>query len=134
MAAPNIINVGLIAAGTASRDVTTSTAALISNPAASGYCVKVNMVMIANISGNPADITLNIVRTVNSATPPTSSTGTFALAYQVTVPEKSTMVMIGKDTTLYLQEGDSLHVIASTNSALTANGSYEIITQATSLP
>lgn len=134
MAAPNIISVGLIAAGTASRDVTTSAAALISNAAATGYCVKVNMVMVANISGTPADITLALVRTVTSATPPTVTTGTYNLAYQVTIPEKSTMVLIGKDTTVYLQEGDSLQVTASVNSALTATGSYEIITQATSLP
>lgn len=134
MAAPNIISVGLIAAGTASQAVTTSTVAFISNAAASGYCVKVNMVMIANISGTPTDITLNLVRTVTTGTPPTSTAGTYSLAYQVTVPEKSTMVLIGKDTTVYLQEGDSLHVLASTNSSLTATGSYEIITQATSLP
>lgn len=133
MAAPNIINVGLIAAGTASRDVTTSTAALVSNAAASNQLYKINMVMVANISGSPADITLNLLRTVNSAVAPTSTAGTYSLAYQVTVPEKSTMVLIGKDTTVYLQEGDSLQVIASANSSLTASASYEIITQATSL-
>lgn len=133
MAAPNIINVGLIAGGTASRDVTTSTAALISNAAASNQLYKVNMVLVANISGSPADITLNLVRTVNSAVAPTSTSGTYSLAFQVTVPEKSTMVLLGKDTTVYLQEGDSLQVIASANSSLTASASYEIITQATSL-
>ena len=43
------------------------------------------------------------------------------------------MVLIGKDTAIYLQEGDSLQVIASADSSLTATGSYEIITQSTSI-
>jgi hypothetical protein len=133
MAAPNIISVGLIAGGTASRAVTTSSAALMSNAAASNQVWKVNMVMVANISGNPTDITLNLVRTVTSGSLPTSTAGTYAIAFQVTVPEKSTMVLIGKDTAIYLQEGDSLQVIASADSSLTATGSYEIITQATSI-
>jgi hypothetical protein len=134
MAAPNIISVGLITAGTQTIAATTGGATLLSNGSTTGYLVKVNMVMIANISAYANDITLNLVRTVTTAGPPASTTGTYALAYTVTVPEKSTLILIGKDTTIYLQEGDSLQVIASNNSTLQATCSYEIITQATTLP
>ena len=134
MAAPNIISVGLITAGTQTITATTGGATLLSNGAATGYVIKVNMVMIANIVSNAQDITLNLVRSTTTAGPPASTAGTYALAYTVTVPEKSTLVLIGKDTVIYLQEGDSLQVIGTANSSLQAFCSYEIITQATSLP
>jgi hypothetical protein len=51
----------------------------------------------------------------------------FPLAYTITVPEKSTLVIIGKDTAVYLEEYDTIRVSASTNSALVATTSYEII-------
>lgn len=118
MAAPNIINITSIIGKTAVQAVTTSEAAIVSNSAASGKVYKVNSLIVANIDGtNSADITVVIKR---------SSTN-YALASTITVPADSSLVVISKENTIYLEEGDQIFCQASADSDLQAVCSYEEI-------
>ena len=56
-----------------------------------------------------------------------AATATYRLAYQITVPSKATLVVISKDTSIYLEEGDYINLTASANSYLHGVVSYEEI-------
>lgn len=116
MAAPNIVNVATITAKTAILNATTSATAIVTNSAASGKVFKINSLHIANINGTAAaDVTVDLFR---------SSTA-YNILYTVSVPNDSTLVAISKDTSIYLEEGDSLRITASANSYITGLCSYE---------
>lgn len=118
MANPNIVNVTSIYGKTAVQAVTTSATAIVENTAASGKIIKINSLTVANVDGtNAADITVDIFR---------SSTA-YRLANTITVPADASLVVISKDTSIYLEEGDSLRCTASAASDLEAVCSYEEI-------
>ena len=116
MAAPNITGLTAIYGKSAVQAVGTSATAIVTNAAASGKVVKVNGLTVSNVDGvNTCDITVDLYR---SSTP-------YRLAYLITVPPKSSLVVIGKDAGLYLEEGDSLRLTASAASDLEAVAVYE---------
>jgi hypothetical protein len=116
MAAPNITALTTITAKSAVQAVGTSATAIITNSAASGKVVKINGLTVANVDGAlAADITVDLYR---------SSTA-YRLAYLIAVPPKATLVVIGKDAGLYLEEGDSLRLTASAAGDLEAVAVYE---------
>ena len=118
MANPNIVGVTSIYGKTAVQAVTTSATAIVSNSAASGKVIKVNSLVVANVDGtDSADITIDLYR---------SSTA-YHLVKTVTVPADATLVVIAKDSGIYLEEGDALRCTASANSDLEAICSYEEI-------
>lgn len=118
MAAPNIVNVSTIIGKTAVLAATTSATAIVTNTSNSNKVFKINVLHIANINGTTAaDISVEIFR---------SSTA-WRLLHTVSVPADSTLVAISKDTAIYLEEGDSLRILASSNSMLNAVCSYEEI-------
>ena len=119
MANPNIVNVTSIFGKTVGAAVTTTVAALVSNGAASGKILKINSLTIANVDGaNSCDVTVAVFK--NQAT-------SFELVHTVAVPADATLVVISKDTSIYLEENDSLRVQASVNGDLEAVCSYEEI-------
>lgn len=116
MAAPNIVNVANITGKTAVMAVTTTATALISNSGSSGKVLKVSQLLVTNINGTTnATITVDIYR---------SSTA-YRIAYLMTVPAGATLDVISNR--LYMEEGDSLRLTASSNSYLEAVGVYEDI-------
>lgn len=116
MAQPNIINVTRILGNTAYQNVNTVAANIVANPASSSCVYKLNTLMIANVDGaNSADITASIF----------SGGVENKIAHTVTVPADATLVLISKDTSVYLQEGDYMRLAASANSRLWATCSYE---------
>lgn len=118
MAAPNIVNVTTITGKTAFQAVTTTATAIVSNSAASGKVLKINSLVIANIDGAAsADITVDIFR---------SSTA-HEIAKTITVPNDASLVVISKETSIYLEEGDELRCTASADGDLQAICSYEEI-------
>ena len=118
MAAPNIVNVTTIIGRTTVLNVTTSATAIVSNASNSNKVLKINVLNIANINGtSAADITVDIFRGSTASN----------LLFTVSVPADSTLVAISKDTSIYLEEGDSLRLTASANSFLTGVCSYEDI-------
>ena len=119
MANPNIVNVTSILGKTAVLNVTTVATDIVSNAAASGNILKINNLIIANVDGtNSATITASVYR----------STVEYPLAFTITVPADATLIIISKDTAVYLEEGDSIRLTASANGDLSAVCSYEIIT------
>ena len=118
MAAPNIVGVTTITGKTAVQAVTTSATAIVSNSAASGKVFKVNSLIVANVDGtNAADITVDVYR----------STTPYRLANTISVPADASLVVISKESGIYLEEGDSIRCTASANSDLEAVCSYEEI-------
>jgi len=118
MANPNIINVSGIFGKTAVQAVTTSATAIVTNNTGSNKVFKINSLIVANVNGtSSADITADVFRSSTS----------YKLASTVSVPPDATLVVITKDTLVYLEEGDSLRLTASANSSLEAICSYEEI-------
>ena len=120
MANPNIVGVTSIYGKTVGGVVTTSTVAILTNAAASGKVYKVNSLYVSNVDGvNSADITAEFFD---------SGTDTaFNITNTVTVPADSSLVVISKDTSIYLEEGDSIRLLASANNDLEYVISYEEI-------
>jgi large exoprotein involved in heme utilization and adhesion len=117
MAAPNIVSLTTITGKTAVANVTTVSANVITNAAASGAVLKINNIVLSNYSGTSA--TGNVL--INRA-------GTnYYLAGGIVVPPTSTLVLIGKDVAFYMEEGDVLQSYASANSSVSLVASYEII-------
>jgi hypothetical protein len=119
MAAPNIVNVVTITGKTALAAVTTSLTSLVSNGAASGDVYKINSLYISNVDG-AAGANIDVVIT-RSAT-------NYYIAKTVLVEQDVTLVVIDKNSGIYLEEGDDLKVLASATGDLEAVCSYEIIT------
>jgi stress response protein SCP2 len=118
VAAPNIVNVATITAKTAVQAVTTTPTDIVSNSAASGTAVKINMLLISNINGTAAaTITASVYR----------SSTEYKVAHVISVPGGATLAAIDKTTSIYLEEGDTLRLTASANSYLHAVCSYEIL-------
>ena len=118
MANPNIINVSDIRGKTSVQSVATTATAIVENTADSGKVVKVNSLTVANIDGtNSANVTVDLFRSSTS----------YKVANTIAVPADSTLVVISKDTSIYLEEGDSLRCLASATGDLQAICSYEEI-------
>ena len=119
MAAPNIVNVATITGHTTAANLTTSNAAIVTCGA--DYVVKVNSIIISNIDGtNAADVTVYFYDA--------GSTNRFEIVKTVAVPADSSLTVIGKDTPIYLEEGDKIEGMASAGSDLTMIVSYDAIT------
>lgn len=118
MAAPNIVNVATITGKTAVADVTTTASTILSNSSNSNTVLKINTIIVSNVDGvNSADITVRLVR----------SSVNYHLASTIAVPADSSLVVISKENSIYLEEGDSITALASANSDLQIIISYEII-------
>ena len=122
MAAPNLVNVtSILGKSNGVQLDTTTTTDIIT--CASDKLVKVNSIIVANIDGSSsADVTVYFYD--NSASHRT------ALADSVAVPAKSTLVVIGKDSPVYLEESDQIEAGASANGDLHLTISYEILDDA----
>ena len=120
MAAPNIVNVTSIYGKTVyDADVATAASITLANTGSSNKLYKINTIIAANIDGtNDADITV-YVSTVGS------STGLFYLAKTITVPADSTLVIISKDTSFYMEEDRAIRALASAAADISLMISYD---------
>ena len=123
MAAPNIVNVGTITGKSFYLALAnTSATALVNNPASSGKVFKINMIQVANVDGsNACDVTVKY-HTQDDI----GGTG-YALVSTVSVPADASLVVIDKNTALYLEEDRSISVTAGTANDLEVIVSYEEI-------
>jgi hypothetical protein len=77
--------------------------------------LKINSIIVANVDGtNTDDVTVKWYNADN--------TTAFSLASTVTVPSKSTLIVLGKDAPIYLEEGDKIQALGAA-----ASGDLEII-------
>lgn len=119
MANPNIVNVSSIYGKCVGLGLATTTQAIVTNSAASGKILKVNSLIVSNINGTAAaDVTAYVYK---------NQSNIYYLAYTIAVPNDATLVLISKDSSIYLEENDSIVIYASANSYLNAICSYEEI-------
>jgi hypothetical protein len=117
MAAPNIVNVSSIYGKTMGAALgTTAGADILSG--SGDKLLKINSIIVSNIDGtNNADVHVRFYDyNVSTA---------YHLAKAVTVPAKSTLIVLGKDAPIYLEENDRLQAHASAASDLEIIISYE---------
>lgn len=123
MANPNIAALTTITGKTASVNLAnTSANTIINNAASSNTIVKVNSVIVCNTDGTTAyDITIAYYSQDDLG-------GTaYPIASTVSVPADASLVVINKDSQIYLEEDKSLGATASSANKLTVVASYEII-------
>lgn len=123
MAAPNIVNVATITGKTATVALsTTSMTSLVSNAASSGKVFKINSIIVANVDGaNVCDVTVDVFSQDDIG-----GTG-YSLASTVAVPADSSLVVLDKNSAIYLEEDKSIGVQASAANDLEVICSYEEI-------
>ena len=115
MAAPNIVNVATITGKSVTGALGTSTASLLQNSASSNKVFKINTILISNVDGT------------NSATAAISlydGTDRY-IAKGITVPAGATVVLIDKNSSLYLEENKIIRGDASAAGDLEYIISYE---------
>ena len=123
MANPNIVNVTDIRGKTAVVDLSTTNATLVvENVASSGKIFKLNSIIVSNVDGtNEANVTVSLYSEDNIGGTATEIVST------VSVPADSSLVVISKDTSIYLEEDKSIGATASAASDLKVVCSYEEI-------
>ena len=116
MAAPNLVNVSSIYGKTVGASLGTSIAAVLSNAGSSNKVFKINSIYVTNVDGtNSADTTVQFYNGSNA----------FELAHTVPVPADSTLIVLGKDAPIYLEEGHSIRAMSSAAGDLQILISYE---------
>lgn len=118
MTAPNLLNITSVLGKTLAYNITTVANTMVLNTVDSSTSVRINSLFVANIGSQVATFTVSFVR---------SSVST-KIAQSVSCDPGSSIVVIGKDTSIYLEEGDSLTVQGSANGVLNAVISYDVIT------
>jgi len=121
MAAPNLVNISTITAKSAVVNLTTTNATLVvENPAASNKVFKINSLVVANVDGtNAADITISYYSEDNIGGTATQIVST------VSVPADASLVVIDKNTSIYLEEDRSIGATAGAANDLKVIVSYE---------
>ena len=120
MAAPNIVNVTTITGvttfhagiaattgGRGSLGITT----VVSNAASSGKVLKINSLVAAGL-GATTGVTLQYFNNINHV----SASSTVSIGMTLAVPTFSTLAVITKDNSVYLEENTSLGIFAQPNS------------------
>lgn len=117
MAAPNLVNVTSIYGKTVGAALSTTTTTDILT-CASDKLIKINSIIVSNVDGtNSATSTVYFYDS--------SASTRYALASTIAVPADSTLVVMSKDSPIYLEEGDQIEAGASAASDLEIIISYE---------
>lgn len=132
MANPNIVQVNTIEGRSMGFTLSTGNAIMIpSENSAAGVptnkVYKINSITVSNTStGTTASV--SVYRSTGGVAGPygTSSVSGY-LAYQIDIPPKATLSILGKSTSIYLNEGHKISAVASQNSTLSFHASYEVI-------
>jgi len=122
MANPNIVNVATINGNTKAAAVGTTITEICSNATSSGKIFKVNSLYISNIDGTTAaDLT------VNHYSQAALGGTAIAIASTISVAADSTLVVITKDSAIYLLENQSLGCLCVTSGDLQFVASWDEI-------
>lgn len=123
MANPNIVNVNAIYGQTSAVNLSTTNAtAIVSNASASSEVLKINSIYVVNTDGtNSADITVSYYGAAALG-------GTaYPIASTITVPADSSLVIVERNSAIYVEEDRSIGATASAANDLTVICSYEKI-------
>ena len=123
MAAPNIVNVATITGittfiagintggdGVAVPKNASGVTTIVSNAASSGKVLKINSLVAAGV-GNTTGVTVEIFDKATA----TGAANTVSIASTIAVPTFSSVVIIGKENSIYLEEDRSLGVYCQPN-------------------
>jgi hypothetical protein len=123
MAAPNIVNVTTITGKTAVVSLTSTNAtSVVSNPVSSNKVFKINSLVVSNVDGtNAADITVSFYSQDDIGGTATEIVST------VSVPADASLIVIDKNTSIYLEEDRSIGATAGSANDLKVVVSYEEI-------
>ena len=122
MTPPNIVNVTEIYGNTYGAALTTADNFFVNNIQSSGKVYKLNALYISNIHGTAAadvNVTLNSTYVTNTLNTKSAST--------ISVSADSTLVLVTKDSSIYLLEEGRLNITANLNSYLEAVISWDEI-------
>ena len=133
MANPNIVavtsiygNVAYVTPSTTSATTSwtyNGTTSLTGLTPAAGTVNRITGIIATNLTASAANCTVKIA---NNAT---FSSGTaYSIAYQISVPPNSSLVITDKTTAFYITENQSIGVTSGTASALTYVATFEAIT------
>lgn len=118
MAAPNVVNVATINGKTLGANLGTSISTYVTCSA--NQLVKVNSIIASNVDGTSNyDVSVYFYDS--------SAATSYSLGYLITVPAKSSVVIVGKGNPIYLEESDSIRASADTASKINLIVSYETI-------
>lgn len=118
-----MVNVTTITGKTAVASLTTTNATLVvENAASSGKVLKINTIIVSNINA-----TVNRTITVSLYSEDNIGGTATQIASTVTVPADASLVVISKDTGIYLEEDKSIGATASDANDLKVVCSYEEI-------
>lgn len=135
MANPNIVQVTSINGKSMGYGLTTANGIMIPPDQPSPFAVpndqvyKINSITVANITtGTTAWVSVWRGTQSNTVNGPygTSSLEGY-LAYQIDVPPKATLSILGKSTSIYLNEGHQIIAVSNQNSTLKFSATYEVI-------
>ena len=121
MAAPNIVGPTTITAKTTYLSAVTGATGtvLLNNAASSGKALQVQSLYVANVDGtNACDVTIEVHSQDDGA-----GTG-YALCSTVSVPADATLVVVSKDSTVWLEEDRSIVVTPSASNDIEVVCSY----------
>lgn len=123
MANPNVLNISSLYASTVYLIPTgTSATTWTGLTPSTGSVTKVDSIAATNVTSSAANVTLSI----NSAT---GGGGTaYRLAYQITVPGNTTLMLVDKSNPIYVGEGQSIVATSGTNNAIELIASIEVLT------
>ena len=123
MAAPNIVNVTTITGKSNVVSLTdTNATAVVSNAASSGKVFKINSLVVSNVDcTNAADITISYYSEDDIGGTATEIVST------VSVPADASLVVIDKNTSIYLEEDKSIGATGGAANDLKVIVSYEEI-------
>ena len=119
MTAPNLLTSTSVTGKTALSLLTTTTSSVLINAASSNTVAKIENITLTNYTGTSTNANISVVR---SATP-------YFLGGNVAIPANSSLILLAKDTTFYLEEGDTLQGNVNANSSVNISVAYELISQ-----
>ena len=123
MANPNIANVTSILGNNSLTDLSTTNAtAIVSNAASSGKVYKINSIIVANVDGtDPYPITISVYSEDDIG-------GTaYEIASAISVPADASVIIMDKNTSIYIKEDQSIGATAGTANKLKVVASWEEI-------
>lgn len=118
MANPNIVSVTSIKGKTVGASLGTTSTAYVTNSASSSEVYKVNTIIASNVTASTT-YQVNVQLTTSS--------GTFYIVKALDVPADSSVVVLDKNSNIYLEEGMILKAFASGANGIDLFISYEEI-------
>lgn len=117
MAAPNLIQVSSVYGRTTSTSVGTAVTTVVSNPTSSNKSYKLNSLYVSNIDNTgTVRISIDFFRSGTS----------IRLIDRMEIAPGDSLVAFSRDTSIYLEEGDSLRAYADVANRTHLVLSYEI--------